>query len=118
MHFSSPTDRVGAGLRKADVTALALFDQLRHGPHRFLNRDFGIDARHAKDIETVDAESLQALLAVLRQIFGRAAAAVSAGIRRPRATGLGMDDNSLSPTLECLGDEFMIVSVTVARRRV
>src|SRR5439155_26170442 len=73
---------------------------------------------HAKDIETVDAETLHALLAVLRQIFGRAAAAVSAGIRRPRATGLGMDDNSLSPTLECLGDEFMIVSVTVARRRV
>src|SRR5437867_6218882 len=69
MHFSSSTDRVGAGLRKADVTVLALFDQLRHGAYRFLNRDFGIDARHAKDIETVDAESLQALLAVLRHIF-------------------------------------------------
>src|SRR5207244_12559835 len=77
-----------------------------------------IAARHAKDIETVDAESLQVLLAVLRQIFRRAAAAVSPCIRRARATGLGMNPDSFASPLERFRDQLMVVAVAVARRRV
>src|SRR5437870_12164710 len=80
MHFPRPPYGVGAGLRQTDVARLALFHEPGHGSHRVFDGNFGIDARHAKDIETVDAEPLEVLLAVLRQIYRRAAAAVSARV--------------------------------------
>src|SRR3972149_12036050 len=104
MDLSRAADRIGARFREAYVARQPTFDQPRHGPHRVFNRDLRVDARHAKDIETIDAETLDTLLAILRQIFRRAAAAIAAGVRRPRATGLGVDHDPRTPALECLRD--------------
>ncbi len=56
-------ERPGRGLRQADEPGLAVVDQPRHGADRVLDRDGGIDPRHAEHVEAVDAEAREALFA-------------------------------------------------------
>src|SRR5215831_4825360 len=99
MNLPRSPDRIGACFRKPDIASQSAFDQPRHGPHRLFDGHVRINTGHAKDIKTVDTEPLDALLAVLRQVFRRAAAAISTRVWSPWAAGFGVDHDPLTPPL-------------------
>ena len=53
----------GRGLGQAEVAHLALLHQLGHGAHRLLDRRVGVDAVLVVEVDHLDAEPLQALVA-------------------------------------------------------
>src|SRR5271163_2740760 len=67
MHGTATPERVDRALRERDEPCLALVDELGHAPDAFLDWHVRIDARHAKDVERLDAEIFQALLAGSRR---------------------------------------------------
>src|SRR5205814_1826902 len=75
VHGAAAPKRLGRALRERDETRLALPDELGHSPDAFFDWYIRIDARHAKAVERLDAEILQARLAGLTQITRTAAAA-------------------------------------------
>ena len=109
---------VGTGLGKPDVAGLPLFHEPRHGAHRLLHRNRGIDAGHAVDVQAVDAQPLEAFLTGLDQVLGRAAAVEAGAGGGPRAAGLGVDHDLVAPPLDGLADELVVMAVAVAGRGV
>src|SRR5436309_6263883 len=77
MHLVRPPDRVRAGFRQRYVTRFALLDESRHAANRFLDRNIGIDAGHAEDVQRFDAEPSQAFLAYPREVLRAATAALA-----------------------------------------
>src|SRR5215813_2056353 len=75
VHGAATPKRFGRALRERDETRLALPDELGHSANAFLDWHIRIDARHAKDVERLDAEILQALFAGLTDITRITAAA-------------------------------------------
>src|SRR6266545_6932494 len=113
MDLARASDRIGARFRQTDVTSESTLHQPRHRANRFFDWNFRIDSRHAKEVETIDAEPLDALFTVLSQVFRRAATAITARIRVTRAAGFGMNHDPLAPAFERLIDQFMIVPAAV-----
>ena len=112
--FPGPANGCGTGLGKPDVAGLPLFHEPRHGAHRLLHRNRGVDAGHAVDVQAVDAQPLEAFLTGLDQVLGRAAAVEAGAGGGPRAAGLGVDHHLVAPPLDGLADELVVVAVAVA----
>src|SRR5262249_7544493 len=63
-------DRLGAGLREAEIAHLPRCDELRHRAYRVLDRHGAVDAMDVVEVDGVDAEAFQARVARLRDVFG------------------------------------------------
>ena len=111
-------DRFGRRLGQRDVAGLALLHHLRQRADRFLDRHRGIDARHAENVEAVDAEALQALLAGLAQVVRRARARLVARVLGPDRAGLGMNHGLVALALDGLADQALVVALAVGMRGV
>jgi len=85
-------------------TCLAFLDELGHSPDAFLDWHVRIDARHAKDVERLDAEILQALFAGLTQITRIATAAHRAWAAIARAAALRVNDHIMSAAADRFAD--------------
>jgi len=96
VHGTATPKRFGRALRERDETCLALPDELGHSPDAFLDWHVRIDARHTKDVERLDAEILQALLAGLAQITRIAATAYRVWAAIARAAALRVNDHIMS----------------------
>ncbi len=72
MHRVGPAEGVDAGLRQAEEAHLALLDQPFHGADGVLDRHRRIDPVLVVEIDGLDPEALQALLAGLHDVFGPA----------------------------------------------
>src|SRR5262249_36001497 len=84
----------------------------------FLDWHIRIDARHAKDVERLNAEIFQALLAGLTQISRIASAAHGVWATVAWAAALRVDDDIMSAAADCFADQSVIVAGAVARRGV
>src|SRR5690348_17937112 len=116
MHGAAAAERLRRAFGQRDEAGLAFLDQLRHGADAFLDRHVRIDPRHAKHVERLDAEILQALLAGLTQITRIAAAAYPAGRAVAGAAALGVDDGVVAAAAQRLADQPGIMALAVARR--
>src|SRR5215471_17597847 len=118
MNGIATLQRLGRALREGEETCLALLDELGHSPDAFLDRHVRIDARHAKDVERLDAEILQALLAGLPQITRIAAAAHGVSAAVAWTAALRMNHHVMPAAADRLADQAMIVAFPVTGRRV
>ena len=85
--------------------------ELGHSPDAFLDWHVRIDARHAKDVERLDAKIFQALLAGLAQITRIASAAHGVRAAVARAAAFRVDDDIMSAAADCLSDQAVIVAL-------
>src|SRR5438309_12101247 len=118
MHLVRPPDRVPARFRQRYVARFALLDESGHAANRLLDRNIGIDAGHAEDVQRFDAEASQAFLACPREVLRAATAALARGIGSTWAAGLRMDDDPLASARDGLADQLVVVSAAVAGRGV
>src|SRR5215831_10269289 len=116
MHGTPPPERLGRALRERDETCLALLDEHGHSSDAFFDGHVRIDARHAKDVERLDAEIFQALLAGLTQIERIAATACALRTAMARAAALRMNDHLTPAAADRFADQAMIVPLAVAGR--
>src|SRR3984893_12961283 len=116
MNGTATLQRLGRALRERDETCLAFLDELAHSPNAFLDRHVRIDARHAKDVERLDAKIFQALLAGLPQITRITSAAHGVWAAVTWAAALRVDDNIMSAAADCFADQAVIVALAVAGR--
>jgi hypothetical protein len=79
---------------------------------------WGSTARHAEDVEPLDAEILQAVFQGFPQIARIAAAAHAFGIAVARAAALRVNDDVLAPAADRFANQAVIVAPAVARRAV
>ena len=118
MHPVGAPDRRGAGLGQRDEARLALLHQSRHGPHRLLDWDVGVHPGQAEYVQALDVQAPQAVLAHPREVLRRPSASDPARVGRPGAAGLRVDNHTLPAALQGPGDEVVVVTVAVARRRI
>src|ERR1700730_17558388 len=116
MNGTATLQRLGRALRERDETCLAFLDELGHAPDAFLDRHVRIDARHAEDVERLDAKIFQALMSGLTQITRITSAAHGVWAAVTWAAALRVDDNIMSAAADCFADQAVIVALAVAGR--
>jgi hypothetical protein len=116
VHGTAASQRFGRALREGDEPCFSLLHQFGHAGDAILDRYIGVNPRHAEDIEALDAEVLQALLAGLTQIARIATATDGLRAASARTAALGMDDDIMPAATDRFADETVIVALTVARR--
>jgi hypothetical protein len=102
-------DRGGRRLREAEVADLALLHQLRHRPHRLLDRNVRINAVLVVEIDVVHAEAAQRALARAVHVLGAAvdpAAARVFGIADDPE--LGGQDHLVAPLCDGAPDQLLV----------
>src|SRR5690349_14703988 len=105
MHLVRARDGLRAGFRQREVAHLALLDEARHRADGVFDRHRRIDAVQAVEVDALDAEALQALVARLRHPVGMTArelrrAARVAASREREVAELGCDENARAPSLD------------------
>ena len=116
MHGTATPKRLGRALRERDETCLALLDEHGHSSDAFFDGHIRIDARHAKDVERLDAEIFQALLTCLTQITRITPAAHGVWAAVARAAALRMNDHIIPAAADRCAYQAMIVTLAVAGR--
>ena len=97
---------------------LALLDELRHRADAFLDRNMRIHTRHAEDIERLNPEIAQTVLAGAPQIARIAAATHPIRAALFRAAALRMDDDIAATATDRRANESMVVTLAIAGRRI
>src|SRR5215813_9100200 len=116
MYSTATPQRLRRALRERDEPCLAFLNELSHSPDALFDGHVRIDARHAKDVERLDAEIFQALLAGLTQIERIAATACALRTAMARAAALRMNDHLTPAPADRFADQAMIVPLAVAGR--
>src|SRR5215510_15505413 len=117
MHAMRSLDSLRPGLAQPEITHLALLDEARHCADRVLDRHRWIDAVLIVEIDDIDAEPLEALIArdrhIVRAPVGQAALAAGAHVAE-----LGGDDRAIAPVVDRTGDQLLVLAVAVNVGRV
>src|SRR5262245_42937434 len=117
MHAMRAPDSLRSGLAQPEITHLALLDEARHCADRVLDRHGRIDAVLVVEIDDIDAEPLEALIARDRHIVwppvGQSALAAGAHVAE-----LGGDDRAIAPVMDRTGDQLLVLAVAVDVGRV
>ena len=92
----------------AERAHLALLHQLAHGADRILDRHFRIDAVLVIEIDHIDAEALQALLAGLDHEVRPAVGEFA--VLAAEIAELGRQHHAGAAALDRLADEFLVVA--------
>jgi hypothetical protein len=105
-------DALRRGFRQPEVADLALLHQPRHRAHRFLHRDGGVDAVLVVEVDHLDAEPPQAVLAGLHDVFGPAVHAVAATLA-PHLPEFGSDQNLVAAALDGAADHLLAAAPAI-----
>src|SRR5262245_59969881 len=118
MNFVGASNGCSTCLGQRNISRLTLLHETRHTANGFFDRHIWVNSRHTEDIQSLDAQTLEAVFALLNQVFRLAAAAVATRIRSARAAGLGVNYDSFPPPFKRLGDQLVIMAVAVTGRGV
>ena len=118
VHLVRAPDRLSARFRKREKAHFAALDEPRHRADRLFDRHRRIDAVQAVDVDVIDTEAFQALVAGLRHVIGMAAGERPAG-RLATAPGereiaeLGPDEEALATAFDGLPDQLLVHAIAV-----
>src|SRR5215510_738312 len=117
MHAMRSLDSLRPGLAQPEIAHLALLDEARHRADRVLDRHGRIDAVLIVEVDDIDAEPLEALVArdrhIVRAPVGQAALAAGAHVAE-----LGRHDRAIAPVVDRTGDQLLVLAVAVDVGRV
>ena len=118
VHLVGAFDGAGRGFRKAHETHLALAHEVRHGAHRFLDGRLGVHAVLVIQVDHLDAQALQALLAAFPHIVRLAIHAEEGAVRPAHIAELRGDHALLALAPDGSAHEFLIGTHAIHVRRV
>src|SRR6185369_13595535 len=117
MHAVRAPHGVGRGLGEAEEADLARLHAALHAAHGLLDRHLGIDAVLVVEVDDVHAEPLEAGVARLHDVLRAAVDHVGAA-RVLHLAELGDEDHAVTPALERLAEQLLVVAPAVHVGRV
>src|SRR5579859_2850769 len=111
MGSSRPCEAIDAGLGKPQVAHLTRLDEFRHCPDSIFYRDIGIDAMLVIEVDMLDAQTRQRLIAAGFDVFGATARSHAPIIASQPE--LGCQDHTVAPVSDGAPDEAFIVSIAI-----
>src|SRR5579859_7023338 len=108
---SRPFETIDAGLRKSQIAYLASLDEFRHRSDGLLNRDSGVDAVLVIEVDVIDAQARQGLIAASFNII-RATTDVHAAIIALH-TELGCQNHLITSIRDGASNQAFVVSIAI-----
>ena len=109
MHAGRAPKGLWPRLREADVTRLSRSHELGHGAHAVLDRHLRVHAMELVEVDVVDSEPAQAVLAGVQDV-GRAAVDPADGVVRRVAhdAALGREHHAVAPAANGASHELLV----------
>src|SRR5688572_14862984 len=108
MGLVGPLNGFGRSFRKAEMAHLALAYEFSHGAYRFFDGRVGIDAVLVIEVDDIDTQPLQAIVATLAHIVRLSADPQILAVGAPHIAEFGSDYNPVALAPDGLADEFLI----------